>query len=250
MSAKLFHTFELKTSNNKSAIMTIYPNIAQGLEEIGRRPSEEIDLGKAALMLARVSRPGTKIAPYLRHFENLATAVSEYAGGAIDVSTQHEALVQVIYRRFGYTGTSQVLDTLDAANLMRAIDRRTGLSVTLGIIYISVAQKLGWSACGINFPGRFLVSLEAGRNRRIIDPFEQGHALIDLAASVTFAGYEGVCIDEYLISDGRHLISVQVNEDTPEGAIMKKLEHDFKHGKPLPSSAQLVENIAEKYGEQ
>ena len=84
----------------------------------------------------------------------------------------------------------------------------------------------------------------------IIPHFEQGHALIDLAASVTFAGYQGVAVDAFQISDGRHLISVQVNEDTPEGAIMKKLEHDFRHGKPLPSSAKLVENIAEKYGEQ
>ena len=157
--------------------MTIFPNIAQGLEEIGRRSSEEIDLSKAALMLARVPKPETKITPYLRHFEQLAAAVSEYAGGAIDVSTQHEALVQVICRRFGYTGTLQFFDILEAANLMRVIDRRMGLPVALGIIYISVAQKLGWSACGINFPGRFLVRLEAGRERRIIDPFEQGQAL-------------------------------------------------------------------------
>ena len=60
---------------------------------------------------------------------------------------------------------------------MRVIDRRIGLPVALGIIYISVAQKLGWCACGISFPGRFLIRLEAGGERRIIDPFEQGHAL-------------------------------------------------------------------------
>ena len=157
--------------------MTIFPSIAQGLEEIGQNSSEKVDLGRAALMLARVSRPETKMAPYIRHFERLAVAVREYAAGAIDVSTQHEALVQVICRRFGYTGTLQRLDILEAANLMRVIDRRTGLPVALGIIYINVAQKLGWSACGINFPGRFLVRLEAGHERRIIDPFEQGQAL-------------------------------------------------------------------------
>ena len=157
--------------------MTIFPNIAQGLEEIGQRPSEQVDLGKAALMLARVPRPEAKMAPYLRHLEQLTAAVGEYSGGAIDVSTQHEALVQVICRRFGYTGTLQRLGVLEAANLMRVIDRRAGLPVALGIIYISVARRLGWSAFGINFPGRFLVRLEAGRERRSIDPFEQGQAL-------------------------------------------------------------------------
>ena len=92
--------------------MTIFPSIAQGLEEIGQNSSEKVDLGRAALMLARVSRPETKVAPYIRHFERLAVAVREYAAGAIDVSTQHEALVQVICRRFGYTGTLQRLDIL------------------------------------------------------------------------------------------------------------------------------------------
>ena len=60
---------------------------------------------------------------------------------------------------------------------MRVIDRRAGLPVALGIIYIDVARKLGWLACGVDFPGRFLIRLEAGNERRIIDPFELGEAV-------------------------------------------------------------------------
>ena len=157
--------------------MTVLPIITKALKEIGLASSDEIDLGNAALMLARASRPDTEIAPYLRHFEQLRSGVDEYAGNAIDLSTQHEALVQVICRRFGYTGELKLFDALEAANLMRVIDRRAGLPVALGIIYISVAQKLGWSACGINFPGRFLMRLEAGCERRIIDPFEPWQAI-------------------------------------------------------------------------
>ena len=84
----------------------------------------------------------------------------------------------------------------------------------------------------------------------IIPHLEEGHALIDLAASVMLAGYQGVDLDAFQISDGRHFITVQINEHTPEGTILKKLEHDFMHGKPLPSSAELVENITGKYEEQ
>ncbi len=57
---------------------------------------------------------------------------------------------------------------------MRVIDRRKGLPVALGILYIHAARGQGWQMSGLNFPGHFLVRLEVGAERAILDPFHAG----------------------------------------------------------------------------
>src|SRR3546814_6699790 len=60
------------------------------------------------------------------------------------------------------------------ANLMRVIDRRRGLPVALGILYLHGARAQGCAICGLNFPGHFLLRLDLGAERSIIDPFNGG----------------------------------------------------------------------------
>ena len=149
-------------------------DLATELRAVGDVGDDAIDLAGTALLLARASRPDTPPAPYLRHIEQLVADVGGYAGKTADLAHRHEALVQVIARRYGYGGTAEAFDTLDGANLMRTVDRRSGLPVAIGILYIDAARKLGWQASGVDFPGRFLVRIEAGGERRIIDPFDHG----------------------------------------------------------------------------
>ncbi len=155
-------------------------DIRRRLTEIGTADDVGIDLGPAALILAASQRPGVALEPYLRHLETLAADVRVYAGGTeseAGLDLRIEALVQVIVRRYGYGGTEAVFGDLDAANLMRVIDSRSGLPVALGILFICTARALGWDISGLDFPGRFLVRLEAGGKRRIIDPFAAGAAV-------------------------------------------------------------------------
>ncbi|MBT3305770.1 MAG: tetratricopeptide repeat protein [Alphaproteobacteria bacterium] len=151
-------------------------NIRARLIEIGNAEDDTIDLGDAALTLAAVDRPGVSLDPYRRHFEQLAAGVRDYAqGGAADnLDLQIEALVQVIIRRYGYFGSDAVFEDLDAANLMRVIDHRCGLPVAIGILFIATARAQGWQATGLDFPGRFLIRLDGGGERKIIDPFGGG----------------------------------------------------------------------------
>ena len=67
-----------------------------------------------------------------------------------------------------------VFDDLDAVNMMRVIDSRSGMPIVIGILFMQTARTLGWDICGLDFPGRFLVRLEAGGERRILDPFAGG----------------------------------------------------------------------------
>jgi regulator of sirC expression with transglutaminase-like and TPR domain len=54
------------------------------------------------------------------------------------------------------------------------IDRRRGLPIALGLLYIYTAEQQGWDAFGINFPGHFMIRLRLGRDAVILDPFNGG----------------------------------------------------------------------------
>ena len=57
---------------------------------------------------------------------------------------------------------------------MRVIDRRKGLPVALGILYIHAGRAQGWDVAGLGFPGHFLIRLERDGERLILDPFNEG----------------------------------------------------------------------------
>lgn len=140
---------------------------------VGNGPDSEIDLAETALSLAASRRPGVSLDPYRRHLARLVSEVGAYLGrarmaGRLELRT--EALRQVVARRYGYAGAKHVLEDPDGANLMRVIDHRIGLPVAIGIIYIHVARRLGWTIDGLDFPGLFLLRLEHRGERIVLDP--------------------------------------------------------------------------------
>lgn len=136
----------------------------------------KIDLAETALALAALDRPRVALDWYRRHLTQLAAEVgeAEAAEPSDGVAGAAAALAEVLARRYGYRGDSQTYEDLQNANLMRVIDRRKGLPVALGILYIHAARAQGWEMVGLNFPGHFLVRLERFGERSILDPFHGG----------------------------------------------------------------------------
>ncbi len=153
------------------------PDICARLSAIGKLAGGEVELAETALLLGLINCPGAPGESYRRHLEKLSNEVGAYAGNGGSLEMRVEALNQVIVKRYGYGGTNDAYEDSDNANLMRAIDRRCGLPVVLGIIYIHVARSLGWTIDGLNFPARFLVRLELENGRVIMDPFDGGIVL-------------------------------------------------------------------------
>ena len=150
------------------------------LEAAGRISEDALDIGDVALALAAVANPEARREPYRRHLEKLSAEVAAYVSGhrgPAPLLLRHEALVQVIHKRYGYVGTEDCFDDIEAANLMRVIDRRGGLPVAIGILYLHAARHMGWPAAGVDFPGRFLLRLDSDEGRLIFDAFEGGATL-------------------------------------------------------------------------
>ena len=150
-------------------------HIVTELTRVGEAAEDGIDLARTALAFAAYDEPHLDLSSYRRHLELICLEVSAIAGHRPDrLADRIAALNDVIAKRFGYRGDSETYDDLDNANLARVIDRRRGLPVALGILYATAARAQGWRMVGINFPGHFLVRLDTGAERAIIDPFARG----------------------------------------------------------------------------
>lgn len=149
------------------------------LKRIGALADEEIDLAETALLLAALDDPEAPLAPYREHLAELVQGVAEAGralGAEASLSGRTKALRRVLFERHRYSGDRETYDDLQNANLMRVIERRKGLPVALGLLYIDSAAKQGWNVAGINFPGHFLVRLGLGQDGVILDPFHDGIA--------------------------------------------------------------------------
>jgi regulator of sirC expression with transglutaminase-like and TPR domain len=147
---------------------------ARYLREIGASGSPVLPLGEAALALAAFERPRVGFARYLQHLAAIARDVGRHAAAAADLKTRAQALNEIILLKYGYSGDELTYDDLQNANLMRVVDRRKGLPVALGILYLHAARAQGWDSVGLGFPGHFLIRLAEGPERLILDPFHGG----------------------------------------------------------------------------
>jgi regulator of sirC expression with transglutaminase-like and TPR domain len=150
--------------------------ILLALEECGAQEDNDIDIGEAALLLAALDQPGVDLTIYREHLSEIADDVAALVPGTSthNVAKRVQALSDVITSDRDYQGDTDTYDDPQNANLINVIDRRKGLPVALAIIYLDVAHRLGWEATGINFPGHFMIRLERGTVRSIIDPFNGG----------------------------------------------------------------------------
>ncbi len=201
-------------------------SIADTLVDLLTPSDGTFDLADVALVLAAHDTPNTDLNSYRTHLKSLYYAVEETAGQmTLDdtnpaPSDMAEALSKVIAGTFRYRGDEENYDDLDNANLMRVIDRRKGLPVALGILYIAAARSQGWNVVGLNFPGHFLVRLESlNGNRVIIDPFHEGQiletpALRDLLKVVTGPTEELESRHYSPVSDRDILVRLQNNVKT------------------------------------
>jgi regulator of sirC expression with transglutaminase-like and TPR domain len=145
------------------------------LREIGGAAAgEKLPLAEAALALAARDGPAADQGAYRRHLARLAQDIGGAAAAARTIGERVAACNDIIFGKYGYRGDTVTYDDLQNANLMRVIDRRRGLPVTLGILYIHGGRAQGWRMSGLAFPGHFLVRIEHGGERAIIDPFNLG----------------------------------------------------------------------------
>ena len=189
------------------------------LRHVGELSDSEIDLGEAGLLLAAYRQPDLDFDRYRHHLSLLARDAADL-GRRLDhertPAGRAEALRAVLAERYGYVGDRDTYDDLQNADLARVIDRRKGLPVALGLLYVHTAQRQGWEASGINFPGHFMIRLGLGDDAMILDPFNGGLArsVGDLGAMLkAYGGAEAELAPQQTAAVGRRELLLRLQNN-------------------------------------
>ena len=142
------------------------------------------DLAGAAFAIARVEYPSLDAAPYLDGLARMGVEARERmaraGAGRLDAV---RAFNEYLYDEQGFVGNRTRYDDPRNSFLNEVLERRTGIPITLAVVYLEVARRAGLRVAGINFPGHFLLRASdeapsAGpADFVIIDPFHGGALL-------------------------------------------------------------------------
>jgi regulator of sirC expression with transglutaminase-like and TPR domain len=139
------------------------------------RPEPAIDLALGALIIAGHGRPSVDEAAALAELDNLAELVRIRldAGDAPTVVVQRAH--DVLYRDRGFRAPTAA-EYGDPSNslLDKVLERRIGLPISLAIVELEVAWRVGVPLVGIGLPGHFIVG---GPGRALYDPAAGGRSL-------------------------------------------------------------------------
>jgi regulator of sirC expression with transglutaminase-like and TPR domain len=141
---------------------------------------DKIDLLCAALAIARLEYPALEIKPYIEKMDALAARVARKIAAEedSDESVTLGALNEVLFEEEGFRGNAE--DYYDPRNsfLNEVLDRKVGIPITLALVYMEVARRIGFPLFGVGLPGHFLLKhYDAEGNQLVLDPYHQGSLL-------------------------------------------------------------------------
>jgi regulator of sirC expression with transglutaminase-like and TPR domain len=150
-----------------------------------RAPEHEIDLAQGALSLARVEYPDLVAEHHVKALDELAAR-----SGTASVDDPLRALHRLrefLFDEEGFRGNAG--DYYDPANscLNQVLERKLGIPITLSVVMIEVARRVGLRMQGIGLPGHFVVSALVGTESVLLDPFDGGTVLTQESAAEVVA---------------------------------------------------------------
>lgn len=137
---------------------------------------EDFDLAEACLLIAQDAYPDLDVAAYLARIDAIAATVRSRIAGDAFAEQKIVALNRHLFKELGFRGNT--LDYYDPRNsyLNEVLERRTGVPITLSVLYMEIGRRLGLRLQGVSFPGHFLVKLRARGGQLVLDPFCDGEA--------------------------------------------------------------------------
>lgn len=137
----------------------------------------DVDLTTAALELARDAYPGLDFRPTLDWIQDRADEL------AAPVSRAHSGpqvlweLGRCLAERHGLHGNESAYDRADSSYLHRVIETKRGIPISLSVLYMAVAQRVGIDLRGVAAPMHFLTRYDSVDGPLFVDAFTHGRVL-------------------------------------------------------------------------
>jgi len=192
--------------------------------ELAEREEGDVLLAEGALLIAAEVYEDLDVAACLRQLDDLAAEAAPGVDAGDTPLERSSRLLTFLSEECGFVGNQS--DYYDPRNsfLNEVLDRRSGIPITLSIVYLEVARRLGLALCGVSFPGHFLLRYEGQGQELYVDPFERGEFLVpgDLPARLSRLVGEGQ-VQELMKKNGGRLPDSFLAEAAPVEILMRML---------------------------
>jgi regulator of sirC expression with transglutaminase-like and TPR domain len=144
-------------------------------------------LAPAALLIARIEYPRLDVEAYLGKLDAMGELARQAVQRRLERTADNSRLAcikavnEYLFEELHFVGNREKYEDPRNSCLNEVLDRRTGIPITLCVVYMEVARRAGLHIDGVNFPGHFLVRCpevgSRGSSGLIIDPFHGGALL-------------------------------------------------------------------------
>lgn len=157
---------------------------------IGLIEDEDILLDLASLALSHLDHEKTDVSRYLKKLEEIEDRVCEEGRSAHLARERAAVLSRVLHGEFGFVGDRKIFDAPVHADFIQLLDGKSGLPITLSILYVAMARRAGWSAYVLNLAGHVLLQI-GETSPVVIDPFVGGGLVSQQKIAVICQAYLG-----------------------------------------------------------
>ena len=151
--------------------------------EIIAQPEESIDLAESALLVASEEYVRLDVLAYLEKIDRIADLARDRAAAAVDSHDVISAINATLFEDYGFRGNRENYYDPRNSFLNEVIDRRMGIPITLSVLYMEVARRIGFAVEGIGLPGHFIVRHQSTTGPIYIDPFNAGRLLGEMGCA-------------------------------------------------------------------
>ncbi|MFN0109327.1 MAG: SirB1 family protein [Blastocatellia bacterium] len=146
--------------------------------EIVARDETHLELDRAALLIAAEEYPHLDVEEYLSLLDDFGEQARARDDAFANPLNRVMRLSNMLFDEFEFRGNSG--NYYDARNsfLNDVIDRRIGIPITLSVVMIEVARRIGLRLFGVGMPGHFIVkhvgNIGDDEQEFFADPFHGG----------------------------------------------------------------------------
>ena len=144
-----------------------------------QRPDEVINLATAALYIAQEEYPELDCGAYLHRLDLMANELRDRLPAEAYPLKIIRAMNEYLFAAQGFIGNNQDYYNPQNSFLNQVLDRRTGIPITLSLVYLELAKRIDFPMAGVGMPGHFLVRPTVAEMAVFVDAFHQGEVLFE-----------------------------------------------------------------------
>ncbi|HEY9738003.1 MAG TPA: transglutaminase-like domain-containing protein [Trichocoleus sp.] len=142
-------------------------------------PEDQIDLAAAALYIAQEEYPHLDVESAFQTLDHMAEAVRQRLPEEPYPLKIIRTLNQYLFVELGFAGNTDNYYDPRNSFFNTVLERRTGIPISLSLVYLEVARRIGFPMAGVGLPGHFLIRPTLEDMAIFVDPFHQGAILFE-----------------------------------------------------------------------